>query len=332
MTDERSRRQEQPDNIVDYLELDHWLITGAVMGDGERRTSQVIRTPLRPGKGSVFLNRVSLISPGDAAIELVEKGVNSDSPELLFWRQTRASRPVLRGKTFEVVEPIGIVDRDVLSALYFRYLPRLDREIKLLQREFRANVRVGAAAVAELNGRNLVASISSPLSRGNPFSAARPSRDDLQRRLDTTRKTARGLQRSWDGAHRGWLAVRSAYERLPQCLCHNDVSPGNSVHVDAAIRFADFGLAGVGPVGSDLHALIRWSGKAMADDDHVEDLIKTYLDGLKPYVPAASSDEVRLAAWATFFLRYTNLKLSSARYLHTYDLAVRKMREMASAV
>jgi Ser/Thr protein kinase RdoA (MazF antagonist) len=250
----------------------------------------------------------------------------------LFWRQARASRPVLRGRTFEVVEPVGVVDRDVLSALYFRYLPRLDGEIKVLRREFRGNVQVVAAAVAELNGRNLVASMSPPLSRGNPFSAVRPSRDDLQRRLDTTRKTARGLQRSWDEAHRGWLAVRRAYERLLQCLCHRDVSPGNSVHVDATIRFADFGLAGVGRVGSDLHTLIRWSGKAMADDDHVEDLIKTYLDGLKPYVPAVTLNEVRLAAWAAFFLRYTNLKFSSARYLRTYDLAVRKMREMVSLV
>lgn len=78
---------------------------------------------------------------------------------------------------------------------------------------------------------------------------------------------------------------------------------------------SDFGLAGAGPVGSDLHTIIRWSGKAIDDTTHVESLVIGYLDAVRPFVSTLSLQDVRLAAWTSFFLRYTNLKYSSARHL-----------------
>lgn len=92
--------------------------------------------------------------------------------------------------------------------------------------------------------------------------------------------------------------------------------------------FADLGLSGTGPVGSDLHTVIRWSGKYIHDATYVDDVLMTYHEALRPYVTTVDLADIRLAAWSTFFLRYTDLRFSSARHLHSYELAVRRMREL----
>jgi hypothetical protein len=262
----------------------------------------------------------------------VEKAVGSDSSEIRLWRGVADAALVLHTETYDVLEPVHRVVGEAVSVLYFPYLAELDRPRRMLRPEFRKNMHTIVAAVAEFNGRNLVAAGSGLHLGGQPFMATRPTVAGLKVRLDVPTKAARALQRSWDAAHNDWLQLRKAYEQLPQCLCHNDVAPWNVVCRDGQMTaFSDLGLSGTGPIGSDLHTVIRWSGKYIHDAAYIADALLTYLDALSLYVTTVDLEDVRLAAWATFFLRYTDLRFSSARRLHSFELALRRMREIGSA-
>lgn len=327
---ERTDTQAFIDNIVAHLDLDRQLRANPALA-GDRAIGaapRIVRTPMSTGMSSHFLNKVHLTYPDGPEIKLVEKGVDGDSDELRFWREERRPELILRTDRCESLEPVAIVPDSVVSVMYFPYLPGLDRDRKALRHHFRANMTTIVSAVAELNGRNLVEPSHERHHDPLRFDLARPTVAALQRRLRVSKDSATTLLKSWDDAHGSWEAVSDAYDRLPKSLCHNDVSPWNAVHVDGVTKLSDFGLAGVGPVGSDLHTIIRWSGKAIEDNTHVEGLLRTYLDVIRPFVHTLSLQDVRLAAWATFFLRYTNLKFSSARHLHSYRLALHRMSEL----
>jgi hypothetical protein len=66
----------------------------------------------------------------------------------------------------------------------------------------------------------------------------------------------------------------------------------------------------------------------MYEPDHVEGLLTTYVEAIKPYHGTVSVEEVRLAAWTTFYLRYTNLKFSSARYERPFRFALEQMADL----
>ena len=155
------------------------------------------------------------------------------------------------------------------------------------------------------------------------------TRSDLKARLGIAGDDASALLRSWDQAYAAWHASRATLARLPWCLCHNEVSPGNSTYNDGVLALADFGLACGGPVGSDLHTLIRRSGNAIANPVHVDGLLRAYVSRIRAYDQSISLADVRLAAWATLFLRYTNLKFSSARYPNIFSLAIQRMIEVS---
>jgi hypothetical protein len=283
---------------------------------------------MRLGKSSYFLNRIDLDGASEPAPVLVEKGVANGAGELAFWCGTTWPEPILEGERYKAVRPLDIHHGKPVSVLYFPYVPALDKDTKTLRREFRTDLEQIALAIADFNGHNLTR--PGPADhRELRFKAARPTRSDLQVRLDLTTDDTRELLRSWDNAHTAWLAVQERVARLPQCLCHNDVSPNNSVHTDGQTTLADFGLACNGPVGSDLHTLIRWSGKAIDDPAHVDGLLTTYTNRIQAYDESISLEQVRLAAWATFFLRYTNLRLSSARYVRVFRLAICQMIEVS---
>lgn len=283
---------------------------------------------MRLGKSSYFLNRIDLDGANEPATILVEKGVANGAGELALWCGKTWPEPILEGERYKAVRPLDIHHGKPVSVLYFPYVPALDKDTKTLRREFRFNLEQIASAMADFNGHNLTEPGS--VDRGTlRFTAVRPTRSDLQARLDLTTDDARELLRSWDQAHSAWLAVRARVARLPWCLCHNDVSPNNSTHTDGQTMLADFGLACGGPVGSDLHTLIRWSGKAIDDPAYVDRLLTTYTNRIRAYDESITFEQVRLAAWATFFLRYTNLRLTSARYIRVFRLAICQMIEVS---
>lgn len=317
------RRESDLDEIL--MRIDRRLASGHLTGfPAGSSPPQVVRARMRPGKGSLFLNRVTVTHADGTRAELVEKGVRKDSQELAFWRRVGRAELILNGDRYDSLVPIDAVDGRVLSALIFPYLPELNGDRKEMRREFRTSAQAIVLALAEFNGRNL-ATARFPVARR--FSAPRPTHAELELKLAVSPESATTLLRCWDDAHDAWAAVKEAYERLPLCFCHNDVSGGNAVYADGITRFIDFALAGVGPIGSDLHSIIRWSGKAIDDPVYIDRLLNTYLDGIRPFVTVALED-LWLATWATFYLRYTDLRLTAAQHEAVYSLALRRMSEL----
>ena len=286
------------------------------------------RTPMPPGKSSRFINHVTLTSHNGSTTELVEKGVEGDSPELSFWSEAGAGEPVLEGSSFRAVRPGEIVRCGPLSVLYFPYLRALDRDRQVLRQDFKANATAIVEGVAEFNGRNTLLSGESGGIAGHLLSAPRPTVVEIQRRMDVDIEVARDLLRSFNRVQDMWQEIEGAYADLPRCLSHNDISPGNAVYVDNKATFIDFGLAGPAPVGSDLHTVLRWSGKALYNPSYAEALLNSYVAALRLHYAAVQTADVRLAAWTTFYLRYTNLKFSSARYERTFRLALDRMTSL----
>jgi hypothetical protein len=299
-------------DIVADLELNSRLAERFGHTADRDASVHIVRTAMSPGQGAALLNRVDLETPDGSAVTLVEKVVGNEGSELLLWRGTADAGLVLHTETYDVLEPLHQVAGGPVSVLYFPYLADLDRPRRVLRPEFRKNMHAIVWAVAELNGRNLLG--SHPRLSDQPFTATRPTVAALKVRLGVRGGTAKALQRSWDAAHDDWLRLHVTYEQLPRCLYHNDVTPWNVVCRDGrATTFADLGLSGAGPVGSDLHSVIRWSGKYIHDAAYIDDMLATYFEALRPYVSTVGLADIRLAAWATFFLRYTDLRFGSAR-------------------
>jgi hypothetical protein len=328
--DETDRaRQAYIAEITAHLELDRRLRT-AVGPDGDHRNIgswQIRRTPMAHGRGSRFINLVRLATSGGSANALVEKGVDSENDELSFWRTVDLDKLALSGTLYRAVAPIDIAQGDPVSVMYFPYVPALDRETATLRREFRANLTAIVASVAEFNGRNPLPRHGLSDASRYPF-PPRPSVAELQLRMSVSAECADDMLRFVDRIGNDWPIIGDAYSNLPRCLCHNDISPGNAVQMDGIVTLSDFGLVSAGPIGSDLHTIIRWSAGKMYEPDHVEGLLTTYVEAIKPYHGTVSVEEVRLAAWTTFYLRYTNLKFSSARYERPFRFALEQMADL----
>lgn len=318
-------------DLVADLDLDSRLAErfGHPGPAGRSESVQIVRTPMPPGQAAVLMNRVDLTYPRRHAVTLVEKAVSSESNEVRLWRGASDAGLTLRVPIYSVLEPAHQVIGGQISVLYFPYIADLDRPRHVLRPEFRKHRHTIVSAVADFNGRNLTVAGSDARLGVQPFTAARPTVAGLSARLGIPRSEARELRRAWDAAHRNWQRLRRTCERLPRCFCHNDVAPWNVVCRDGQMTtFSDLGLSGTGPVGSDLHTVFRWSGRHLHNDAYHDDVVATYLDALRPYVPTVDLADIRLAAWATFYLRYTDLRFSSARHLDPYRLAIHRMREL----
>jgi hypothetical protein len=328
-----SRREGYIAEIKTHLDLDRRIRTavGSDEDHGNIGSWQIRRTPMAHGRGSRFINHVRLATSGCTTCELVEKGVDGDSDELLFWRTVHADALALWGSSYRALAPTDIAQGDPVSVMYFPYLPALDRETAVLRRDFGANLTAIVASVAEFNGRNGLPRPGLSDAPRFPF-PPRPSVAELRLRMNVSAECADDLLRSVDRVRNDWPIIGDAYSNLPRCLCHNDISPGNAVHVDGIMTLSDFGLASAGPIGSDLHTIIRWSAGKMYEPDHVEGLMTTYVEAIKPYHSTVSVAEVRLAAWTTFYLRYTNLKFSSARYERPFRFALEQMAYLIGTI
>lgn len=320
------------DGILDestLFALDRRLLSRfAGASDTELAAGQVVRASLRPGKSSHFVSLVD-IRHGTAETRLVEKCVDVTRSEVTFWRNGQGPTAVLSTELFDAVRPIDIVECGTAAMLYFPYHQVLDRETKILRRDFRNHIHEITAAVADFNGRNHVQSTIADVGL-EPFPLVPPAPQDLRRRLGLLPSAVDAIHELWARASSRWNAIRYSYERLPQCLNHNDISPGNAVRSNGLTLFSDFGLSSTGPVGSDLHTIIRWSERAAHDPEHVDALITTYVAQIRRHVPSITWEQVHLAAWATYFLRYTNLKFASSRHMHAFGLALNEMLKLRS--
>jgi len=323
------RRDAYIAEIKTHLELDRKLqiAVGSDEHHGNAEAWRIRRTPMAHGRGSRFINHIRLATSGGSANELVEKGVDSDSDELSFWRTVDIDALALSGTSYHALAPIDIAPGDPVSVMYFPYVPALDRETAVLRRDFRVNLFTIVASVAEFNGRNGLS--PQGITDANRYAVPpRPSAAELRLRMNVSAECADDLLRLVDRVRNDRSIIFDAYSNLPRCLCHNDISPGNAVQMDGIVTFSDFGQASGGPIGSDLHTIIRWSAEKMYESDHVENLMTAYVEAIKPYHSTVSIAQVRLAACTTFYLRYTNLKFSSARYERPFRFALEQMADL----
>jgi hypothetical protein len=323
------RRDAYIAEIKTHLELDRKLqiAVGSDEHHGNAEAWRIRRTPMAHGRGSRFINHIRLATSGGSANELVEKGVDSDSDELSFWRTVDIDALALSGTSYRALAPIDIAPGDPVSVMYFPYVPALDRETAVLRRDFRVNLFTIVASVAEFNGRNGLS--PQGITDANRYAVPpRPSAAELRLRMNVSAECADDLLRLVDRVRNDRSIIFDAYSNLPRCLCHNDISPGNAVQMDGIVTFSDFGQASGGPIGSDLHTIIRWSAEKMYESDHVENLMTAYVEAIKPYHSTVSIAQVRLAACTTFYLRYTNLKFSSARYERPFRFALEQMADL----
>jgi hypothetical protein len=315
-------------DVVTHLQLDRELVRGLSGVPAADGALGIRRVPLAAGRGSHQVNHVRLRSGGGRPVDLVEKVVNSDGTEMRFWAWAADRQLTFRGDGFELLHPeLTVTGRDV-SALYFRYIPELARERAALKRAYRGQLRTIASAVGHLNASNVIPTSTPPPDRPRPFPAQPPAPTALERHLGVTAAYAQSLRAAWNALHRRWDEVEAVRARLPRVLCHHDVSPGNVAVVAGETKLIDPGLSDVGPLGSDLHAVLRWSGPRLYDDVHSEQLLAAYLDGVRAHLPTVDADAVRVTAWATFFLRYTNLRFGHARDLAAFELAIRRLEQL----
>lgn len=301
------------------------------------KTFEVHRTPMaqRTGASTLFLNIVDLDPPGDdrAQVRLVEKGIWSASNEAAFWRNAEAEGWRLEGERYGVIRPVKVVDRGAATIFYLPYLPSLNRSRDRFHAEFQENLNSVTAAVARLNGNNAAGGQRWSRSRYGQFRFPRkPTAPELRNALHVSPHRASELREVWEEIREHWHIIETAYERVPTCLCHSDVSPGNVIVEDGRAVFVDLGMARVGPIGSDLHTIIRWSGIPLNDATNFYDLLGVYLSELNSSEIVAEFHEAWLAAWTTFFLRYGDLRWQSSRDAEVYSLALYSMRDLIRVI
>ncbi len=315
-------------DIVRHAELDETvlaLVPHPRRRWGRRPWSSVVRQPLTLGYGARFLHRVAVLGGDGSRHQLIEKAVEADSNEARFWRGSRGRGLVASGAAFECVEPLAVREVGSLTVLYFPYIAAVDRPRKASKGDLRRDPLRTVRAIAEFNARNREVGPSRVPRGFNRGARKEPSVEQLSTLLGASLPEAHDLQARWREIGERWSALHEQYRALPSSLCHNDLTPGNVFQRDDKLVMLDFGWAAPGPIGSDLHTVIRWSPGALHDEDSAEHLIRVYADEFAALDHPVELAQVRKGAWITFAMRFLNLrKWASARHPVAFELALRK--------
>jgi thiamine kinase-like enzyme len=305
-------------------------LAGRLLSRQDRDPVRAIRRPMKAGSGAIHLAQVDLVFEGDLTIEVVEKCVRATSNEAAFWRTARDRHVEVGGESYTCLVPTQALTRGSMSFLYFPYVEELDQERPVLHALFEAEIEQIVSALAMFNGRNLTDNRTIYGNGRLPFRGMvkRPSTRELQAALRINVNNARLLKQVWSEVRRQWKVVWDRYQGLSQCLCHNDISPGNTIHLRGTTTFVDFGLASVGPVGSDLHTVIRWCNDAMVSPKRTRELLDLYVEGLRSCGVEITTQDVELALWVTFYMRYSDISKRSARDSGAFSLAHYQMKKL----
>jgi hypothetical protein len=318
---------------VDEIVREHRLNARVIEIASRPRTNpaaplRVVRTPMALGLSSLFLNRVDLFLADGSLVQFVEKGVQSKSREVAFWLGMGKALTAA-GPHYEVVAPLGLVVLEPLAVLHFPYIPTVNRTTRQERSLYRDKMDIVVRAVVDFNAQNTVSEPTGRWLGGSPFRADPdlPNLESLKRRLGVDSHAANALRSELAHIIERWPVIRKCYEELPACVCHNDLGPGNVIFSSDVTRILDFGMATGGPLGSDLHALIRWSS-FLTDATKAEEVIRSYADLLISSGVDVTHQDVRVAAWTTFFLRYCDLRWRSARNRDAFEAAIRGMKRL----
>jgi hypothetical protein len=324
-----SRRHQTLDTLVRRAGVDDALRDAGLLSKRRwPRRARPRRVLFDVGYGSYYLARIRSQGRENRSVQLVEKALPADSRELAFWRAHEVDAVATHGRHYQALRPLLVLERDGVGFMYFPYVAALDQDTRLARQHFRANLRKVTTAAAEFAYDNLTAAWGDHAPQITKASGP-PSTQRMRRLLHVTSPAqARLLGSIHRDLESSWPDLLEDYQRLPIAMAHNDLGPGNAFVVDGAVHLLDFAKAGVAPLGSDLHTLIRWSGTALTDIDAGEEIIGWYHEALRSLGCDVNLDDVRLAAWVTFFMRYSNLRWRSSRRLDVYSLALVKLREL----
>lgn len=295
------------------------------------------REPVHLGMGSFWLSQITVAMDDGSELTLMEKAVDATGPEARFWASVASHSYQLTGRHFTSVAPLFSIDAEPLTILYLPYLDDVHRTQAESKRNFRSDLDVLVRAVAEFNASNVM-----PPSKDAPeerrIVATRkdaPSIREIQRGLGVqSRHAANLLRAACQRVDARWDELQEMYDATPLGLCHNDIGPGNAI-VDSAsehVHLLDFEKAGVAPIGSDMHTILRWGGRSLEHEDEAERLLSLYAEQVQQVRPEITLSQVRVGAWVTFFMRYSSIgKWRSARNLDSYSLALLKASELLEA-
>lgn len=316
------------DGISEILGLSN-LIEELAFERGLKKPLQIVRQPMELGLGSMSLNRVFVRDRYGRFLCLVEKVVDSNRRELSFWLESRSRRYVFDIPDIDIVQPILLVRFRRISVLYFDYRPNLDVSKSVASKEFVRSVPDIVRAVARFNVANILH--NSPTSVfGKSFEQVRSRAPDsqlIQLHLGVSPSSAEALESEVLAIHRSLDMLAPMVRQLPYVLSHNDIGPGNAVRHNDTISILDFGQAGIGPLGSDLHTIFRWGSKG--DREVTQRILSEYDRAVCEAGISIAMQDLELSAWATFFLRYTALhRWKSARSEDSFVRAVNEMRRV----
>lgn len=306
---------------------------GRELGNGASPVSMT-REPVHVGMGSFWLSQIKLAMGDGSELMLMEKAVDATGPEARFWASAASRNYQLAGRRFTSIAPLFSIDAEPLTILYLPYVDDVHRTHTENKRNFRSDLDVLVRAAAEFNASNLVPA-SEDAAEERRIVATRqdaPSIRDIQKGLSVqSRHAAHLLRAACQRIDARWDELQEMYDATPVGLCHNDIGPGNAI-VDSAsehVHLLDFEKAGVAPIGSDMHTILRWGGRSLEHEDEAERLLSVYAEEVQLVRPDVTLSQIRVGAWVTFFMRYSSItKWRSARNLDSYSLAMLKAAEL----
>ncbi len=303
------------------------------LGDGPSPVSMT-REPVGVGMGSFWLSQIRLQMSDDSEMMLMEKAVDAAGAEARFWAAASTHDYQLSGRRFTSIAPLFSIAAEPLTVFYLPYLDELHRSKLESKRNFRSDLDVLVRAVAEFNASNLVPATQTAATERRIVSTRKdaPSIRDIQRGLSLqSRHAAHILRAACLRIDARWDELQEMYDASPVSLCHNDIGPGNAI-VDSEsdhVHLLDFEKAGIAPIGSDMHTILRWGGRCLENEDEAERLLALYAGEVQQVRPEITLSQVRIGAWVTFFIRYSSItKWRSARNLDSYSLALLKAAEL----
>lgn len=300
------------------------------LSDGLQPVS-LSREPVRQGMGSYWLCRLDIVMEDGSTLRLMEKAVEAGGPEAKFWR--RAGDFHMSGRRFASIGPLFSIETEPITILYLPYRDGVHQSKVESKRNFRANIDDLVRAVAEFNASNVTKDDPAEARRIVSTRKDAPSIRDICNGLGLpSRHAARLLRNACLNIDARWKELEERYDALPVSLCHNDIGPGNAIVTDGNTHLLDFEKAGLAPVGSDMHTIVRWGGKCLEDGTEAERLLQLYSDEFRAIRPEVTDEQLRVGAWVTFFIRYSSIaKWRSARNLDSFTLALLKAAELLDA-
>ena len=321
--------------FCDTFALNKHLLEALLEKPSTRQNAPDIeRNPILSGHGSFFINIVTIHTDTGTPWRLVEKCVSPNSAESAFW-QSHTAKHLKDAPQAHIVRPISILTLSDAHVLYFPFIAAANQSPRSSKEHFRTNLNLLAEHCAAWNAANL--SKTHIPDSPNSFLLGRPPsrirQRHIRRHLNITSKTkAAKLSRQSQFIHDHWAAVQERIQRIPATICHNDLGPGNFFQDRSTAYIIDLAKASYGPLGSDLHTLLRW-GRTTLHDEHAADaLITRYQQALSKHDINVAKQDILIASWAVFYARYSQLhRWKSARnqdaFLRALDEGLRLVQE-----